>query len=650
MFQRVINWISTLGGRLTWRVVRLGILLGCGIVGFLAGEPFWDALSRDPALAIRPPASVTLLNRDQRLYMALSDGRVSRRVAYDELPDYMVKAVLAREDSRYWTHFGVDLKGFARAFVTNLKSGRVRQGGSTITMQLVQHVYGRPEGNLLASLQEKVFEAVMAIRIELWASNEFKDRRAGKEALLTNYLNVVSFGHGTRGLAEAAYHQFNGKKPAEMTLGECAYMAGLLRAPSKNSAYINEENARLARDKIRDRLTALNWITPKEAENMNFYVGSHPKRPQQPGDGFTREVARKEISRLTAEGKVPKDLESLPGVEVVMTLDMEFQTQAQRVLREEIQSLERSPGYGGKPGELDGAVVVFDHSTGGALALVGGRDFTRRQFNCALQGKRTIASTIKPFVFASYLEAKGLAGDAMLPNTPLVRRMVGNLPGNLEPRETSQLSSGRSHRLTDGLAFSSNRMTLQAGAATGWPAWQSNAEKLGLWQNGMVSSTDAWLGACEVSPWQATAAFMTLARGGSCVTPHVISEVRQRQGKTLTRIWQERPTPVLIFQPATMATIHEGLRQVLLKGTASGKGRSFALKVPSVAGKTGTSDDVSDAWFIGYTDSMTIGVWIGFPEGRKAISKHGDGATIAYPVFERIVKSAPGSFPNNVSF
>jgi membrane peptidoglycan carboxypeptidase len=627
---------------------RWVILLAFAVVGFLVGDPFWDSLTRDLFQATRSPASITLLNREQRLYMALADGKASRRVTFDELPENMVKAILAREDCRYWEHFGVDPKGIARAFVANIKSGRVKQGGSTITMQLIQHVYGRPQDALLTALQAKVFEATLAVRAELWATGEFGNRRAGKEALLTNYLNVVSFGHGTRGIAEAAHHQFSGKKPAELSLGECAYLAGLLRAPSKNSAYINQDNARLARDTIRDRLLELEWITAREASDMDFYVGSNPKRPRQPGDGFTREMAGSELLRLKSEGKVPKEIDSMPGIEVVMTLDLDFQTKAQKILIEEIRKLERSPEYGGRPGELDGAVVVFDHSTGGALAVVGGCDFSRRQFNCAIQGKRPIASTIKPFVFGSYLDVKGLGAGARLSNSPLTRKLAGNLPGNLEPRETSMLSSGKSHLVTDGLAFSSNRMSHQAGAATGWAVWQANAEKLGIWQNGMIPSTDVWLGACDVSPWHATAAFMTLARGGSYVTPHVIAEVRQRRGGNLKPIWHERPQPVPVFSPPTISTVHQGLRQVLLKGTASAKGRAFATRVPSVAGKTGTSDDVSDAWFIGYTDSITVGVWIGFPAERKSISKQGSGTTIAYPVFERVVSAAPKKFPSVV--
>lgn len=650
MFQRLINGFSAPVRILAWRIFPVVILLACGTVGYLVGEPFGDALSRDPALATRPNGSMRLLSREQRLYMVLSDGRASRRVEFDDLSENMVKALLAREDSRYWDHSGVDWIGLARAFVVDLKHMSIKQGGSTITMQLMQHVYGRPEKGLVESVQAKVFEVVMATRVESWATREFKDRRKGKEALLANYLNIVSFGGNTRGIAEAAYQQFNGKKPADLTLGECAYMAGLLRSPTHNSAYTNEENARLARDKIRDRLLLLKWITPKEAENMNFFVGKHRQQPGQPGDGYTRVLATSEIASLMREKKIPTDLDSLTGVEVVMTLDMEFQTKAQQILCDQLQRLEKLPGYGGRPGELDGAVVVFDHSTGGALAVVGGRNFTRRQFNCATQGKRAIASTIKPFVFASYLEVKGLGSGALLSTAMLDRRMAGGLPGNLKPDETSSLSQGKSHRVIDGLAFSSNRMTLQAGAATGWPTWQNNAEKLGLWQKGMTPDTGVWLGACEVSPWQATAAFMTLARGGSYVTPHVISEVRQHIGNNLIQIWQMRPTSATIFSPFTVATIHEGLRQVLLKGTASAKGNGFASKVPSVAGKTGTSDDVSDAWFIGYSDSLTVGVWIGFPDSRKAISKHGDGASIAYPVFERVVKASPKNFPSTVGF
>ena len=370
MFQRLINGFSSTFRILVWRIIPVLILLACGIIGFLVGEPFGDALSRDPALATRPTGSMSLLSREQQLYMALSDGRASRRVEFDDLSEDMVKALLAREDSRYWNHSGVDWIGLVRALVVDLKHMSIKQGGSTITMQLMQHVYKRPEKGLVQSLQAKVFEVVMAIRAESWASREFKDRRKGKEALLANYLNIVSFGGNTRGIAEAVYQQFNGKKPADLTLGECAYMAGLLRSPTNNSAYKNEENARLARDKIRDRLLLLKWITPKEADNMNFFVGKHRKQLGQPGDGYTRVLATSEIASLTKEKKIPSDLDSLSGVEVVMTLDMDFQTKAQQILHDHLQRLEKLPGYCGRPGELDGAVAV-----------VGGRTFTRRQFN-----------------------------------------------------------------------------------------------------------------------------------------------------------------------------------------------------------------------------------------------------------------------------
>lgn len=651
MLTRIKLWLVSPAGRLKARWVLVAFLMLAALGGFLLGEPFWDALSRDTTLATRPPAGLALLNREERPYLFLSNGRAVRRLNYDQISAYMIKSVLAREDCRYWDHHGVDPRSFARAFLVNLKHRQVKQGGSTITMQLVQHVYQREERGLVRALQAKVFEAILAIRIERWAAREFKNRRAGKEALLANYLNVVSFGHGTIGLAEAAHQQLNGKKPSDMTLGECAYFAGLLRAPSKNSAYINPENARLARDAIRKNLLKLEWITPQEAERMDFYVASRtPRTPPQPGDGYTRTLIRREISSMIDDGRLPARLVAMPGIEVVMTLDVDYQTQVHRILVEELQRIERSPGFRGRPGELDGAVVVFDHASGGALAVVGGRDFSRRQFNHAFQGRRPMASTIKPFVIASYLDVTRNGSGAMLSNFPLTPQLAAGLPGNHQPRETSRLTVGRPHRVIDGLAFSSNRMTLQAGAAIGWPVWQERARQLGIWRDDMTPSTDFWLGTCEVSPWKATAAFMALARGGSIVTPHLICEVRQRRDGELKRLWQVRPQSSVIFQPSSVSTVHEGLRGVLLKGTASSKGRTFASRMPAVAGKTGTSDDVSDAWFIGYTDSITVGVWIGFPAGRKAILHGADGATIAYPVFERVVKTAPRKFPYLTAF
>jgi penicillin-binding protein 1A len=611
------------------------------IVGITFGMPCWEAIREDPAEALRPTSGSIATDRHGEAFLPLSKNTSLSSLEYKDLPRYMVDALVAREDSRFWSHWGVDVIGFARALATNVASLRFKQGASTLTMQLVEHSYERSQKGAINRIQNKVFEWIMSFRVEYYAKNKFTERSKGKQAILASYCNRVGFGHGTGGLVEAAKYYFK-KKPHELTLGECAHLAGLLRAPTANSAYRNLENALLARDAVIARMLQLNLITDKQAKNAHFYVTTSPKAPDRKGDGFTIEMVRRELSKLEKTGLIPQNIDEQGNTEVVLTLDADFQHRVTGLVRSELSHIEQKPDFNRSGGQLEGAAVVLENATGAILAIVGGRDYSQQMFNCAVDGSREIASAIKPLIFANYVDLKPKPTQWRISNDVLGKTEAAGMQGNYNPHETSLLPTGK-YSISDAIAYSSNRASLRAGAFIGWNRWNALIQQLHLTPSTLPKSTDIWIGSFPVSPLSAAKAYATIARCGSIPDPHLIAEVRQRELGLNRSLYVHHNQTNSIFSPLSCSVVHRGMLKVLSHGTASRYAKP--RKNESIAGKTGTSSDIADVWFVGYTDTVTIAVWIGFHNNRNPIVRRGDAASIAYPLFEKIVRNLPEKFP-----
>lgn len=605
----------------------------------LGAQPFWRFATADPAWAFEAEAQATLLDQEDRPYLTWPEYGDRRPVTFPELPEDMVHAALAREDQRFFQHPGIDPFGIARAAQADWRSRSLQQGGSTITMQLVERVYGYPEKTSLQKLQAKVFEMLMAPRLEIHAALANRSWRVGKEAVLAAYLSRVEYGHQTVGLREAAHFYF-GKKPEQLSLGECAYLAGVIRGPSVNNAYRNQENARQARDAVVANMEKLGFISSMRADQVSFLVADQPFRKERQGDGFLSAAVRRELDDLAARGEIPTDYLGAGRLQVHLAIDPELQSTAESVLKAQLRAIERQRGFPGKKGELQGAVVAIDNATGTILASVGGRDFDQLSYDCAQQARRPVASAAKPFLYASFLEHSGLDVNDRISNAPLRKEESRDLAGNLTPRETPALREGE-HPLWKGLAHSSNRMTLRIGAATPGEDWAKLLRETGLSDTPPPRHTASWLGAFSVRPVDLAAAYAVFPRGGHYTPPHFVQRV-EIDGRTVYRRHSESRK---VLASHTADAVTRALREVIRSGTASAHGGAELAKRIPVAGKTGTSDGVGDAWFVGYGSEITLAVWIGFADRVRTVAEDNTGGSLAFPVWRQIMEEAAQRYP-----
>ena len=276
------------------------------VFAWLAGAPLWRLVVSDPEWAFDADAQASLVDRHDGLYMTWPEYGDRRPVPYDELSEDLVNAVIAREDQRFRDHIGVDPLGIARAAVADVRAGTLQQGGSTITMQLVELVYRYPQQTTMQKIRAKIFELMMAPRLEWYAARREGSRAEGKEALIAAYLSRVDFGNRTIGVREASYCYF-GKKAADLSLGEGAYLAGLIRGPSANNVYRNPERAKDARDAVVRRMADRDMISEREADAATFFVRNQPLPKKRRGDGFTSAAVRRELDELVAAGELPAD-------------------------------------------------------------------------------------------------------------------------------------------------------------------------------------------------------------------------------------------------------------------------------------------------------------------------------------------------------
>ncbi len=605
----------------------------CLIFGItLAISPTWDALHSDPKLALQPRQGQRLTDRDRKLYLSWPEYGNPAATQSADLPKGLVNAVMAREDQRFMTHIGFDVMGFARALVNDVRALRIKQGGSTLTMQLVKMTYSHPEKSIKQRLQTKVFEAIMAIRIERAAKKQTGDSKQAKLLILSRYLDRIPFGNNCTGIQRAADSTF-GKSVSQLTLGESAYLAGLIRAPTANNVYRNEENARAARDAVVKNMFKLDMITRKQAEEAKFFAREKPKSQKRLGDGFTSNAVRKELSDLQASGAIPADLLTHDDVEIQINLDIGLQDAAHGILLKRLSEIEKHPGFrAGNDKPLNGCVVILDNATGQVLACVGGRDFDIEQLNMATQGMgRPFASAIKAFDYAAYVEVTGLGISSRLSNAPLSPGQAQGYAGKSAPHET--LVEG-TYPLWAGLKDSSNRMAIRAGVLAGNYHWSRVMRDLRLLDGVAPMDTSLFLGSGCVHPIKAAAAYACLARRGSYLAPRFIRRILV-DGKA---IYAANEKPRSVLQSKTCDEITKGLREVLRSGTAAKfGGRELARRIP-LAGKTGTSDDSSDAWFCGYGSSVTVVVWIGFPDGHQTIILGGSGGSLAFPVWKGVIE------------
>lgn len=548
-------------------------------------------------------------------------------VRFEEVPEHFVLALLAREDSRFYQHLGVDPIGILRAAARNLLMGGIRQGGSTITQQLARNSF--PLGG--RTYHRKLLEAALSFRIETEIS---------KEEILESYLNRIYFGSGCYGVETASRTYFD-KPTARLTLAESALLAGLIRSPTRLSPLNDPEASLRQRNLVLHRLQELGWITPEEQQQARKEPLRLSQKPRiESADNWVMDIVRRELEPLLERLAVDSS-----GLILHTTIDLRLQHATEQAITVRLRAIEARPDYahasraqalaGGRTDYLQAAAVVLDHRDGGILALAGGRDYATSKFNRALFARRQAGSSIKPFILAQAL-AGGLSPKLRLSDE---RLQAGEIParyGKYDPTNPDDRYDS-SRPIEDSVIYSRNLLTVRLGLRAGLDKVAHLLQRAGVTAQPPLFPS-LFLGAFETTLRELTAAMTVFPNGGHQVQPFVIREINDSSGRLLYRHRQVR-TPLL--EPAVCRQVALAMEETVERGTASGA-RSLGLR-GRAAGKTGTTNSFQDAWFVGFTGNITAGVWAGFDQPRTIFSG-GGGSQVALPIWVSIVQS-PSAAP-----
>ena len=567
-----------------WSAVA-GIWVIVGLFGLIAwyAMELPDVQSPGYSSASTGP-SIKLLYADGSP-LATRGGMRGEQLTYPELPRHLVEAVVATEDRRFFDHVGIDIIGLARAAAVNLMAMRVVQGGSTISQQLAKNAFLTPE----RSFRRKLLEAMMAF----WLEAKYE-----KSEILSMYLNRVYLGAGTYGV-DAAARRYFGVGASEITLEQSAVIAGLLKAPSRYAPSNNPEAARKRAAVVVENMLAAGYLSSSEAgKASNRLVKIIARVPS----GRTRAVGSggRYFADWIHEQLADYVSQSGRSLVVQTTLDQRLQKAAEQAVSKGLD------GEGKKVSAGEAALVAMSDD-GAVRAMVGGRSYGKSQFNRAVSAHRQSGSTFKLFVYLAGLE------QGFDPQTVFNDRPVN--VGSWKPRNFSAYKGRVTMR--DGLSQSLNSVAVQISEKVGRDRVIEAAERLGL-ASAMKPHPSIALGVTTVTPLELTSAYATVAAGGIGNWSWGINEVRDASGEVLYQ--RSGAGPGQVIEPDTA----DALNNMLVATIRSGTGRAARLDRPA-AGKTGTSQDHRDAWFVGYTADLVAGVWVGNDNGATMKKVTGGG-------------------------
>ena len=559
------------------------IVLGAAIVYFISQVP-------DPIIAAlddRPP-NVTVLAADGTV---LAERGLRRgHVRLDSLPPYLVQAVLATEDRRFYRHFGIDPLGLVRASFRNATAGTVVEGGSTITQQLAKNLFLSPKRTMARKLEEVIYA--------IWLEQRFT-----KDEILELYINRVYFGGGTYGVEAASQHYFD--KPArDVTLPQAALLAGLLKAPSKYTPTRSVKLAASRVDEVLDNMVEARFLSADAARSAN----EQPLNLSAKGDETGYPYAVDWVAELLPEYVDEKNSDLI----VETTIDAGLQRVSQQALRQMLDE------EGSARHASEGAVVVLDPS-GGVKSLVGGRSYSTSPFDRAVKALRQPGSAFKPFVYLTALES-GYTPDSLAYDGPT--NIAGWSPKNYSGSYQGEVS------LRDSLAHSINTVAVRLATEVGPSAVVRTAQRLGI-HSKLQDNPSIALGTSEVTLLELTSAYAPFANGGQGVLPHVITRVKNGDGKVLYQ--RQHSTFGQVVSAADVGAMNDMLTATITNGT----GKQAAIEGHMAAGKTGTTQSFRDAWFIGYTGHYVGGVWIGNDDGTRM--KKVTGGTLPAKLWHEIM-------------
>ena len=549
-----------------------------------------------------------------------------RVVKLSEVPPLVINAILAIEDERFYHHHGIDPFSVLRAVWVNLRSGGWVQGGSTLTQQLMKNFFLSDE----RKLSRKVKEAIMALIAE---------RKYSKNEILENYLNEIYLGQrgsqGIFGIWEASQLYF-AKPLSELTVGEVALLAGLIRAPNKLSPYNSVDAATKRRNVVLAKLLEDRIITDKQYEAALREKIYRRQLIKVTNDApFYVDFLRRELAENYSNDELTRE-----GLRIFTSLDLRLQRIAERSLAEGLNKLEQ--GYAslrrrGEDDHLEGAIIVIRPQTGEIKAMVGGRSYPKSQFNRVFQARRQPGSVFKPFVYLAALMSGADGGRkftpvTMLDDSPFTWNYEGQewQPGNYNDEYFGTVTLRRA------LERSLNSATARVAREVGVKRVSDIAHRLGI-QSSLPVVPSLALGAAEVTPLEVAVAFSTLANNGVRTHPLAVKQVLDPGGRVL----EKRDVRVeKVLSPQIAFLMNHLLKGVLDRGTGD-LARRWGFTRPA-AGKTGTTNDYKDAWFVGYTPDLLAVVWVGFDNQSKLGLS---GAQAALPIWTEFMKQATAGTP-----
>jgi penicillin-binding protein 1A len=579
--RRVFRFLTYWGA-----VAAIWAIIGVfGLIGWYAME-LPDVQSPDYAKASKGP-SIQLLYADGKP-LATRGGRRGNALTYPELPKSLVEAVVATEDRRFFDHLGIDVIGLARAAAVNLMALRVVQGGSTISQQLAKNAFLTPE----RSFRRKLLEVMMAF----WLEAKYE-----KTQILSMYLNRVYLGAGTYGVDAAARRYFR-VAAKDLTLEQSAIIAGLLKAPTRYAPSNNPKAARKRASVVIENMLAAGYLTTAQAgKARNRLAKTIARVPSRASSGqASGSTGGRYFADWIHEQLADYVSQSGRSLIVQTTLDRKLQQMAERAVEKSLA------GEGRKVAAGEAALVAMTDN-GAVRAMVGGRDYGKSQFNRAVSAHRQAGSTFKLFVYLAGLE-HGFRPDTVFSDRPVT-------VGKWKPRNFSAYKGRVSFQ--DGLSRSLNSVAVQVSEKAGREQVIEAAVRLGL-RDAMKPHPSIALGVATTTPLEITSAYATIAAGGEGNWSWGISEVRDNKGEVLYQ--RSGAGPGQVMEPETAAA----LDQMLTATVRTGTGRAARLDRPA-AGKTGTSQDHRDAWFVGYTAHLVAGVWVGNDNGSPMKKVTGGG-------------------------
>lgn len=622
--------------------------LAIGIYGFLFVNEFRQKAKEFDLTELKKMESASLIYGRQNTLLGRIFIQNRDTVALDELPVHVRQTIVAAEDARFYEHHGVDYFGIVRAMIKNYKAGRTREGASTLTQQLARNTYELRE----KTYRRKMLEAMLSRRIE---------ENFTKSELLEMYVNRVYFGSGFYGM-EAASRGYFGKSASQLDVSEAAMLAGLLRSPNNLSPWSNYSAAIESRNFVLGRMHELNYLNDAQYAAAKEEKLQVKNRRALATDSYAVDLIRQQVIELVGYENAASE-----GYRIYTSIDSEIQQAAVKSIGQQLVAIESRAEYDHQtqaqyqasvralerkdpaanppsPKYLQGAAVVLDNATGEVLALVGGRDFQESQYNRAVSAARPAGTAFLPFVYAAGFE-QGIFPGKMVEDKEMDNRqiMIGGTTGILGEWGPERIDNRYEGVIParEALIKSKNAASVRFGIETGLTPVIDLAKKAGF-STPMRPFPATYLGSSEVTLMDMTLAYSIFPNEGArAVKPLLVKRIETKSGR---QVFSEKPKLRRVISAAAAYEVHSALSEVLERGTADRAYTQYHLKKMPLGGKTGTAYGFTDTWFMGYSSSVTCGVWVGL-DRPQTIYRGAFSNEVALPIWCGIMNATFQDYP-----